>query len=141
LLTSSLNLLDAPLPTPRMLFLGPLDSMLWDRKTLRYIFDYDYVWEVYKPEPLRRWGYYVLPVFYGDRFVARIDSRLDKGIWLISRWWWETDVIPDDEMLNALQTTASQFMHYLRAHDITVSEHVDPAVREALLAATYARPS
>ncbi|MFL5702445.1 MAG: DNA glycosylase AlkZ-like family protein, partial [Ktedonobacteraceae bacterium] len=121
--------------------LGPLDSMLWDRKTLRYIFDYDYVWEVYKPEPLRRWGYYVLPVFYGDRFVARIDSRLDKGTWLISRWWWETAITPDAEMLNALQTTASQFMHYLRAQDITVSEHVDPAVREALLAATYVRPS
>lgn len=141
LLTSSLNLLDAPLPAPRMLFLGPLDSMLWDRKTLRYIFDYDYVWEVYKPEPLRRWGYYVLPVFYGDRFVARIDSRLDKGTWLISRWWWETDITPDAEMLDALRTTASQFIHYLRAQDITVSEHVDPPVRDAMLTATYVRRS
>jgi len=79
MLTSTLDLLDAPLPPPRMIFLGPLDSMLWDRKTLRHIFDFDYIWEVYKPEQLRKWGYYVLPVFYGDRFVARIDSRLEKG--------------------------------------------------------------
>src|SRR5437870_1924916 len=96
--TSALNLLDAPLPAPRMLFLGPLDSMLWDRKTLRYIYDFDYVWEVYKPENLRRWGYYVLPVFYGDRFVARVDSRLEKGIWTIARWWWEPDVTPNAGM-------------------------------------------
>ena len=102
MLTSTLNLLDAAPLEPRMLLLGPLDSMLWDRKTLRYIFDFDYIWEVYKPEHLRRWGYYVLPVFYGDRFVARIDSRLEKGIWTITHWWWEADVVPDAEMLAAL---------------------------------------
>ncbi|HCJ35121.1 MAG TPA: hypothetical protein DHV65_12605, partial [Ktedonobacter sp.] len=101
--TSTLGLLDEPLQAPRMILLAPLDSMLWDRKTLRYIFEFDYVWEVYKPEKLRRWGYYVLPVFYGDRFVARVDSRLEKGIWTISRWWWEADTTPDAEMLDALR--------------------------------------
>lgn len=125
MLTSTLNLLDAAPLEPRMLLLGPLDSMLWDRKTLRYIFDFDYVWEVYKPEPLRRWGYYVLPVFYGDRFVARIDSRLEKGIWTISHWWWESDVVPDTAMLAALRLTIAQFMHYLHAHDIRVGADVD----------------
>src|SRR5712691_10705722 len=129
MLTSTLNLLDAALPSPRMLFLGPLDSMLWDRKTLRYIFDFDYIWEVYKPEKLRKWGYYVLPVFYGDRFVARIDSRLEKGIWTISRWWWEPDVKPDAEMLDALQVTIESFAQYLRASDVRVADGVDVAVR------------
>lgn len=125
MLTSTLNLLDAAPLEPRMLFLGPLDSMLWDRKTLRYIFDFDYVWEVYKPEHLRRWGYYILPVFYGDRFVARIDSRLEKGVWTISHWWWEADVVPNTEMLAALRLTIAQFMHYLHAHDIRVGAEVD----------------
>ena len=117
-LTSSLHLLDAPPLEPRMLFLGPLDSMLWDRKTLRYIFDFDYVWEVYKPEPQRRWGYYVLPVFYGDRFVARIDSRLEKGVWTISRWWWEEDIVPDAAVLEALQLAMTRFAQYLRAEEV-----------------------
>jgi predicted acyl esterase len=58
------------------------------------LFMFDYVWEVYKPEPQRRWGYYVLPVFYGDRFVARLDGRLERGVWTITRWWWEPDVTP-----------------------------------------------
>ncbi len=133
MLTSTLHLLDAPLPEPRMIFLGPLDSMLWDRKTLRHIFDFDYIWEVYKPEKVRKWGYYVLPVFYGDRFVARLDSRLEKGIWTISRWWWEPDVTPDAEMLDALQLAVKQFLHYLRATDVRVSDGVDVAVRQAIL--------
>jgi uncharacterized protein YcaQ len=118
MLTNALPLLDAKPLEPRMLFLGPLDSMLWDRKTLRHIFDFEYVWEVYKPEHLRRWGYYVLPVFYGDRFVARIDSRLEKGIWTISRWWWEADVEPDEALLGALRVATAQFMRYLRAGDM-----------------------
>jgi uncharacterized protein YcaQ len=62
--TSALPLLDTEPPEPRVLFLGPLDSILWDRKAISQLFDFDYMWEVYKPPEQRRWGYYVLPVFY-----------------------------------------------------------------------------
>ena len=133
MLTSTLGLLDEPLQAPRMILLAPLDSMLWDRKTLRYIFEFDYVWEVYKPEKLRRWGYYVLPVFYGDRFVARVDSRLEKGIWTISRWWWEADTTPDAEMLDALRDMVERFIYYLHADGIVVGEGVDEVVKEAVV--------
>jgi uncharacterized protein len=129
-LTSHLHLLDVPPLPARMIFLGPLDSMLWDRKTVRYIFDFDYIWEVYKPEPLRKWGYYVLPVFYGDRFVARFDSRLEKGVWTLARWWWEPDVKADVEMITALQDAIQRFVHYLRAEGVQVGEGVDEVVRE-----------
>src|SRR6266581_924072 len=57
--------------------------------------------------------YYVQPVFYGDRFVARVDSRLEKGIWTISRWWWEPDITLDADLLGALRTTVKNFLHYL----------------------------
>jgi uncharacterized protein YcaQ len=133
MLTSTLDLLDAPPLPPRMILLGPLDSMLWDRKTLRYIFDFDYIWEVYKPEKLRRWGYYVLPVFYGDRFVARVDSRLEKGVWTIARWWWEDDVMVDAEMLDALRDAIERFIYYLQADGVIVGEGVDERVREAVV--------
>ena len=64
ILTHLLPLLDTKPSLSRMLFLGPLDSILWDRKAVQHIFDFDYMWEVYKPVAQRRWGYYVLPVFY-----------------------------------------------------------------------------
>lgn len=70
-------------------FLAPLDPLIWDRRMLRELFGFDYLWEVYVPEPKRKWGYYVLPMLYADRFVGRIEPRLDRksrtltilGIW------------------------------------------------------------
>jgi uncharacterized protein YcaQ len=76
--------------TPGVSFLAPLDPLIWDRKgLLRGLFGFDYLWEVYVPEAKRRWGYYVLPMLFGDRFVGRIEPRLDRkaktlnviGIW------------------------------------------------------------
>jgi uncharacterized protein len=76
--------------TPGVSFLGPLDPLIWDRKgLLRGLFEFDYLWEVYVPEARRKWGYYVLPILFGDRFVGRIEPRLDRrakalnviGIW------------------------------------------------------------
>lgn len=128
----ALKLLDQPPLEPRAIFLGPLDSFLWDRKGVQQIFDFDYTWEVYKPEHLRQWGYYVLPVFYGDRFIARLDSRLEKGIWTIARWWWEDGIAPDAEMLDALHAAMQSFLVYLGAEGAQASEGVDEVVRNMI---------
>ena len=130
--TSALPLLEAPAPAPRVIFVGPLDSLLWDRRGVVQLFDFDYVWEVYKPEPQRRWGYYVLPIFYGDRFVARLDSRLEGGVWKITRWWWEPGVTPAPDLLDALHMAAANFAHYLRASSVRVEARVAPEVRQAM---------
>ena len=64
---------------PGAAFIAPLDPLVWDRQALRSIFGFDYLWEVYVPAAKRRWGYYVLPILYGDRFVGRIEPRIDRG--------------------------------------------------------------
>jgi uncharacterized protein YcaQ len=64
---------------PGVAFIAPLDSLMWDRRLLRELWDFDYIWEVYVPEAKRRWGYYVLPILFGDRLVGRIEPRLDRG--------------------------------------------------------------
>jgi uncharacterized protein YcaQ len=63
---------------PGVAFLAPLDPFVWDRSLLRSLFDFDYVWEVYVPQTKRRWGYYVLPMLFGDRLVGRIELRLER---------------------------------------------------------------
>ncbi|HEY2916412.1 MAG TPA: crosslink repair DNA glycosylase YcaQ family protein [Candidatus Limnocylindrales bacterium] len=63
---------------PGVAFLAPLDPLVWDRDLLRRLFDFDYLWEVYVPAAKRRWGYYVLPILYGDRFVGRIEPRIER---------------------------------------------------------------
>ena len=73
----------------RIEFLGPLDNMLWDRKIINELFGFDYKWEIYTPEKDRVYGYYVLPVLYGEDFIGRIELRRDKsmGKILIKNIW------------------------------------------------------
>ncbi len=126
-----LNSLEYPGGEPRMTFLAPLDSLLWDRKAVAHLFDFDYVWEVYKPERERKWGYYVLPVFYGDRFVARFDSRLTDDTWHLYRWWWEEGVELDAEILTSLDDAVKRFKRYLGADKVKLPRGLDKATRAA----------
>ena len=83
---------------PGATFLAPLDPMAWDRDLLLRLWDFDYRWEVYVPAAKRRWGYYVLPLLYGDRFVGRIEPRIDRkaGALRILGLWWEDGFDPLD---------------------------------------------
>jgi len=83
---------------PGVSFLGPLDPLIWDRRLLRELWGYDYLWEVYVPEAKRRWGYYVLPMLFGDRFVGRIEPRLDRKakVLAIIGVWFEPEFEPMD---------------------------------------------
>ncbi len=62
----------------RLEFLAPLDPMLWDRKLIEALWGYRYSWEIYTPADKRKYGYYVLPVLYGDRFIGRIEPKADR---------------------------------------------------------------
>ncbi len=84
---------DAP---PGVAFIAPLDPLVWDREFVRQAYDFDYLWEVYVPGPKRRWGYYVLPIMYGDRLVGRIEPRNERatGTLRILDVWWESGFDP-----------------------------------------------
>jgi len=81
---------------PGVAFLAPLDPFCWDRDLLRRLFDFDYVWEVYVPAAKRRWGYYVLPILFGDRLVGRIEPRIERraDTLRIAGLWWEDGFDP-----------------------------------------------
>ena len=81
---------------PGVAFMAPLDPLVWDRDLLRKLFAFDYLWEVYVPEPKRKWGYYVLPVLFGDRFVGRIEPRIERktGLLDVVGLWWEPGFDP-----------------------------------------------
>jgi uncharacterized protein YcaQ len=86
-----LELLEAPPePPPSAAFIAPFDSLLWDTSLLAKLFGFDFVWEgFFKPEK-RRWGYYVLPIVFGDRLVGRIEPRIDRegaGVEVLGLWW------------------------------------------------------
>jgi uncharacterized protein YcaQ len=78
--------------------LAPLDPLVWDRDFLRALYGFDYLWEVYIPARKRQWGYYVLPLFWGDRFVGRIEPRIDRpdDALRILNLYWEAGFRPAD---------------------------------------------
>jgi uncharacterized protein len=96
-----------PTSDGRMRILGPLDPILWDRNLIRAVFGFDYVWEVYKPASQRRWGWYVCPLLQGDRFVGRLEGRVEGKLLKIERIWREAGPRIDETALdNALQRHA-----------------------------------
>jgi len=114
-----------------MRFVAPLDQLMWDRPAIAHLFNFDYVWEVYKPKKLRRWGYYVLPVMMGNRFVARIDSSLSHNIWSVHKWYWEDGVESTLEVLDALEQAVSRFRGYLGAEVLKLPKGLGQQLRGA----------
>ncbi len=111
-------------PVLEAAFIAPLDNLLWDRKNVSRIFDFSYVWEVYKPRAKREYGYYVLPVLYGDTLIARLDPGFDKKtkILTINNWWWEEGIKPDQDMVNALKRCLTDFVVYLESEVLKYPE-------------------
>lgn len=83
----------------RLRILGPLDPLLWNRTLVEALFDFTYLWEVYKPAATRRWGYYVCPLLYRGALVGRIEAHVEHGAVVLDRVWWEAE--PYDTALEA----------------------------------------
>jgi uncharacterized protein YcaQ len=83
--------------TEEATFLSPLDPVS-ARGRAKPLFDFDYKWEVYTPAPQRKFGYYALPVLWGDRLVARFDTRFDRsnGTLQLLGMWLEDDALERD---------------------------------------------
>jgi uncharacterized protein len=52
--------------------------LIHDRKRTVELFEFDYQLEMYKPAAKRRWGYFALPILYGDRLVGKLDATADR---------------------------------------------------------------
>ena len=90
--------------------IAPLDCMIWDRNLIEELFGFHYRWEVYTPVAKRQYGYYVLPVLCGDRFIGRLEPVLEKGTGtlLVRSWWPEEGFLPDQETCRALRSAVQR---------------------------------
>lgn len=109
-------------------FLAPLDNLIWNREMISDIFNFDYKWEVYKPVEKRKYGYYVLPVLYGDNFIGRFEPKFDKENknLIIKNWWWEQDFSVDKKCKDQIKEAIEQFMQYLGAENLIIqTDNID----------------
>ncbi|NWG05501.1 MAG: winged helix-turn-helix domain-containing protein [Chloroflexi bacterium] len=113
-------------------FLAPLD-IVSARGRAKKVFDFEYKWEVYTPVHLRRWGYYVLPVLYGDDLVARLDPKLDRSSMTleIKGFWHEDDApVRNAGFASALAKGLIRFANFLEAKRIKMSALRPTALRQ-----------
>ena len=77
-LPASLDLLNNPLPRNKLKILSPFDNLLIQRKRTLELFGFDYLLECYVPASKRKFGYFVLPVLWDGKLVARMDCKADR---------------------------------------------------------------
>jgi len=120
-------------------FLSPLDIVSARGRAKRF-FDFEYKWEVYTPAHQRRWGYYVLPILYGDDLVARLDPKLDRKTMTleIKGFWLEGEApVHEVEFAEALAKGLARFMRFVEAKKIRLDaiqperlrKHIEKALR------------
>jgi uncharacterized protein len=85
----------------RAAVLSPLDRLVYDRKRMVELFEFDYQLEMYKPAAKRRWGYYALPILYGDRLVGKVDATSDRNAGVL-----RVDAIHQDVPFTKAMTSA-----------------------------------
>jgi len=126
-LPEELELLQAP-PERRgtVAFIAPFDALLWDTGLLASLFGFEYVWEGFFKAEKRRWGYYVLPIVFGDRFVGRIEPRIDGARVEVLNLWWEDGFAPRraDGFVDAMRDALRAYLRFAGAERIDWAFHL-----------------
>jgi uncharacterized protein YcaQ len=107
--------------------IAPLDSMLWDRKLIKELFDFDYKWEIYTPEEQRKYGYYVLPVLLGENLIGRTEVIADskKKILVVKNIWFEKNIKPTKKIYTELDRCYRRFMKFHELNDILYTDGIN----------------
>ncbi len=124
-----------------VIVLSPLDNLL-DRKRTRTIFDFEVVWEIYKPAEKRRWGAYAMPILYGDLLVGRIDPKLDREsatLTLNGLWLEDDQLAAAPAFAKALANGLAAFAHPHAARSIALPTTMPAALRDAIMTTPLTR--
>jgi uncharacterized protein YcaQ len=116
------------------IFLAPLDPVS-ARGRAKTLFGFNYVWEVYKPEHKRKFGYYTLPILWGDQLVGRFDSKLDRptNTLIILGFWLEDEALGQDQAFAAaLARGFTRFLTFLGTNNLDAKAIPQPLFADTL---------
>jgi len=121
-----LDELDSDRWEPRVSLLSPFDNLFCDRARTKVLFDFDYTIEIYTPQSKRKYGYYVLPILYGDKFIGRIDPFMDRKNekLLIKTVHAEPHAPKDKDTSREIRDSVEQLSEFLGAKEIVYSRKV-----------------
>ncbi|MBV8065740.1 MAG: YcaQ family DNA glycosylase [Actinobacteria bacterium] len=128
-LPEELALLETPPEAmPSVAFIAPFDPLLWDTALLANLFGFEHVWEGFFKPDKRRWGYYVLPIVFGDRLVGRIEPRIDRSERAVEvlGLWWEQGFAPGraDAFVDAMCEALAAYLRFAGADRLEWAPHL-----------------
>lgn len=99
---------------PKLHILNPFDNSVIQRKRLKNLFDFDYQIECYVPEAKRKYGYYVLPLLYDNKFIGRLDAKADRKtkLFTVKNIWFENNFKQTTEFKEQLKSKLSLFAEF-----------------------------
>jgi uncharacterized protein YcaQ len=105
---------DIPTQSQKVFLLSPFDNALWSRESLKSQYGFDYKMEIYVPKNKRKYGYYAMPILYGERFVGRLDPKLDRSNQKMNflGWYWENGFTPDEVFWDELCIRLEYFLDF-----------------------------
>jgi uncharacterized protein YcaQ len=121
-----LNELDSNRWEPRVSLLSPFDNLFCDRARTKLLFNFDYTIEIYTPPSKRKYGYYVLPILYGDKFIGRLDPVMDRknGKLIIKAVHAERHAPKDRDTSREIRESVEQLSEFLGAKEVDYSRKV-----------------
>lgn len=107
---------------PRCEMIVPLDCMMWDRKLIRALFDFDYTWEIYTPASKRKYGFYVLPLLYSDSLIGRMEAVTDMktSILTVKNIWYENGVRQTKRLRTAIEECINRFAEFNECYKVNL---------------------
>lgn len=104
-------------------FLPPLDNLLWRRQRLTDLFDFNYKWEIYFPKEKRIYGYYAMPILYGDQLIGRMDPQIeDKQSLTVKLLQIEEGIELDSQLLKDLKAGLKVFASFHQVEEIRIEK-------------------
>lgn len=130
-----LNRLNELKDSEQLHLLSPFDNLVIQRKRLEQIFNFKYQIECYVPEKKRVFGYYTLPVLFGNRFVGRMDPKVDRktGVFHIKNLWLEEGFIPNEAFLSAFTEKVQSFAGFCGYERVVVDRAPSAKLKRELL--------
>ncbi|AFC28178.1 hypothetical protein PM3016_1248 [Paenibacillus mucilaginosus 3016] len=116
------DVLQNPAPKWRCELIAPLDNFIWDRKLINELFGFDYTWEIYTPAIKRKFGYYVLPLLYGESLIGRAEVIAERksGTLVVKNIWYEKDIKPTKQLRTALNHCFQNFALFNECETISI---------------------
>jgi uncharacterized protein len=115
---------DGAIVPQRTTFLTPFDSLLWAKGRDQQLWNFRHILEAYKPEPIREWGYFCLPILHNDRLIGRFDPKLERktGTLRLKSLYLEPGYKPDDILVSGIAAAMRDFLKFHNATTLVIEK-------------------